>query len=188
MQDMRKNTTVIISRVRARKKSVVELALEINMGVSDARHVSATDASASTKESSELVEPTPVASGSPNRAKSIAPAGTILKGIQFHQGKPDPVALPDSEYPKWLWKLLEEPSASSSSLASPSRKPRIGEKVEVTIKGQKVTLDKKDLRKKNRDNIRVGCLMLRLPARKTDNLLLYGRAQTSCERNREDSW
>lgn len=91
--------------------------------------------------------------GSPSRAKSAAPAGTVLKGIQFHQGKPEPVALPDEEYPTWLWTLLDEPATANTAAAK--RSQRVGERVEVTIKGHKVTMDKKELRRKNRDNIRV---------------------------------
>lgn len=102
-----------------------------------------------------MAAPTPTSS----RVKSAAPAGTVLKGIQFHAGKPDPVALPDEEYPSWLWKLLDEPaSAVSSASASASQKKasRPGQKIQVTIKGQKVTLDKKELRRKNVESIRVG--------------------------------
>ncbi|KAK4511969.1 uncharacterized protein ATC70_003968 [Mucor velutinosus] len=39
---------------------------------------------------------------------SSAPKGTVLKGIQYLKDKQDPVALDDSEYPEWLWDLLDE--------------------------------------------------------------------------------
>ncbi|KAF2750628.1 hypothetical protein M011DRAFT_436948 [Sporormia fimetaria CBS 119925] len=39
--------------------------------------------------------------------KSSVPAGTPLKGLNLVKGKPDPVAMEDSEYPAWLWTLLE---------------------------------------------------------------------------------
>jgi large subunit ribosomal protein L54 len=67
-----------------------------------------------------------------------------LKGLGFLQNKPQPVALPDEEYPAWLWKLLEEDAGVKA-----------GAKVEVTIKGEKVLLDKQAVRRKNRDSIRV---------------------------------
>ena len=47
-------------------------------------------------------------------------------------------------------------SAAAASSTDSRKKPRIGERVEVTIKGQKVILDKRELKKKNRDSIRVG--------------------------------
>lgn len=39
--------------------------------------------------------------------RSSVPAGTPLKGLNFLKDKPDPVALPDEEYPEWLWGILE---------------------------------------------------------------------------------
>jgi large subunit ribosomal protein L54 len=38
--------------------------------------------------------------------KSSVPAGTPLKGLNFEKNKQDPVALPDEEYPEWLWGIL----------------------------------------------------------------------------------
>ena len=38
---------------------------------------------------------------------SSVPAGTVLKGLNYIKGKPDPVALEDREYPDWLWGLLQ---------------------------------------------------------------------------------
>jgi len=42
-------------------------------------------------------------------------AGTPLKGLNFLKGKQDPVALEDSEYPPWLWTVLEQSSANKDS-------------------------------------------------------------------------
>jgi len=39
---------------------------------------------------------------------SSVPAGTPLKGLNFIKGKTDPVAMEDSEYPEWLWRILED--------------------------------------------------------------------------------
>ncbi len=41
--------------------------------------------------------------------QSSCPKGTVLKGINVFQGKKDPVALDDHEYPEWLFKLLDKP-------------------------------------------------------------------------------
>ena len=38
---------------------------------------------------------------------SSCPPGTILTGLNYLKGKTPVVALPDEEYPPWLWKLLE---------------------------------------------------------------------------------
>jgi large subunit ribosomal protein L54 len=38
--------------------------------------------------------------------KSSITAGTPLKGLNFEKNKQDPVALPDDEYPEWLWTIL----------------------------------------------------------------------------------
>jgi hypothetical protein len=42
---------------------------------------------------------------------SSVPAGTPLKGLNFIKGKNDPVAMEDSEYPEWLWRILEDKKA-----------------------------------------------------------------------------
>lgn len=43
----------------------------------------------------------------PNAVVSGTPAGTPLKNINYFKNKSDPIALEDSEYPDWLWTLLE---------------------------------------------------------------------------------
>ncbi|BGP42828.1 hypothetical protein JCM10450v2_006944 [Rhodotorula kratochvilovae] len=37
---------------------------------------------------------------------SACPAGTVLKGLNYLKDGQDPVALEDSEYPPWVWTLL----------------------------------------------------------------------------------
>jgi large subunit ribosomal protein L54 len=39
---------------------------------------------------------------------SSAPAGTPLAGLNYIKGKNDPEALPEEDYPPWLWQLLEK--------------------------------------------------------------------------------
>ncbi|KAL4901309.1 hypothetical protein BDW74DRAFT_160200 [Aspergillus multicolor] len=41
------------------------------------------------------------------RAPSSCAAGTPLVGLNYFKNKPDVVALEDSEYPEWLWSLLD---------------------------------------------------------------------------------
>jgi len=38
---------------------------------------------------------------------SITPAGSTLKGLNFLKGREDPIALPEEEYPEWLWHCLD---------------------------------------------------------------------------------
>ncbi|EPS41354.1 hypothetical protein H072_4746 [Dactylellina haptotyla CBS 200.50] len=49
----------------------------------------------------------PAATAKPKSVSSV-PAGTVLKGINFNKKLQDPIALPDEEYPEWLWKCLED--------------------------------------------------------------------------------
>ncbi|PHH74776.1 hypothetical protein CDD80_2848 [Ophiocordyceps camponoti-rufipedis] len=39
--------------------------------------------------------------------RSICTAGTVLTGLNYLKGARDPVALPDEEYPEWLWSCLD---------------------------------------------------------------------------------
>jgi large subunit ribosomal protein L54 len=45
---------------------------------------------------------------------SSCPAGTTLQGLNYFKGKTDPVALPDEEYPAWLWTCLEVQKKASA--------------------------------------------------------------------------
>lgn len=48
--------------------------------------------------------------------KSSIPAGTPLKGLNFEKNKQDPVALPDDEYPAWLWTILRTKEEGSEGV------------------------------------------------------------------------
>ncbi|KAL3306370.1 ribosomal protein subunit l37 [Colletotrichum asianum] len=57
----------------------------------------------------------------PAKPVSSCPAGTILNGLNYTKGKTDPVALPDEDYPDWLWTCLEtkkETTESADDLAA----------------------------------------------------------------------
>lgn len=41
-------------------------------------------------------------------SRSICPPNTVLKGVTWLKDQPPVLALPDDEYPPWLWKLLEK--------------------------------------------------------------------------------
>ncbi|KAK0535817.1 hypothetical protein OC842_002186 [Tilletia horrida] len=53
-----------------------------------------------------------VESADPN--VSVCPAGTVLSGLGIYKDKAEPIALPDEEYPSWLWSLIETSSSQSS--------------------------------------------------------------------------
>ena len=44
-------------------------------------------------------------------AISSCPAGTVLTGLSVIKDQPDPVALPDDQYPAWLWTVLDDNKA-----------------------------------------------------------------------------
>lgn len=41
-------------------------------------------------------------------AVSSCQAGTVLTGLSVIKDQPDPVALPDDQYPAWLWTILDD--------------------------------------------------------------------------------
>ncbi|KAH6674031.1 mitochondrial ribosomal protein L37-domain-containing protein [Plectosphaerella plurivora] len=64
------------------------------------------------------------------RPPSSCAAGTVLNGLNYFKGKTDPVALPDEEYPDWLWDCLtfkakaDEGDANAADEFSKSKKQR----------------------------------------------------------------
>jgi hypothetical protein len=58
-----------------------------------------------------IAEPTPA----PTRKPSSVPKGAVLKGIHYLKEGKEPVALEDSEYPEWLWDLLDEKKLKQKS-------------------------------------------------------------------------
>jgi len=40
-------------------------------------------------------------------------AGKVMQGLSVLKDKPDPVALPDDQYPAWLWTILDEAPKTS---------------------------------------------------------------------------
>ncbi|KUI66759.1 54S ribosomal protein L37, mitochondrial [Cytospora mali] len=63
--------------------------------------------------------------------RSSCPPGTVLNGLNYFKGKTDPVALPDNEYPEWLWSCLDvqrkadaEEDADAGDEFSKSKKQR----------------------------------------------------------------
>lgn len=55
----------------------------------------------------------------PTQVASSCPAGTKLNGLNFYKNKPELFALEDSEYPDWLWTLLD--NSSKKQAGTPSK-------------------------------------------------------------------
>lgn len=51
------------------------------------------------------------------RDSSSCFAGTRLLGLNYMKNKPDVVALEDSDYPHWLWGLLDGSEKQSNSVS-----------------------------------------------------------------------
>ncbi|KAK6501750.1 hypothetical protein TWF481_009577 [Arthrobotrys musiformis] len=63
--------------------------------------------STSTPSPKEKTSDAPATTEKP-KVVSMTPAGTVMKGINFNKKLKDPIALPDEEYPAWLWTVLED--------------------------------------------------------------------------------
>ncbi|KAB8237076.1 hypothetical protein ETB97_006606 [Aspergillus alliaceus] len=69
----------------------------------------------STPEEVHIDAPTKPTKAAAERPPSSCPAGTKLNGLNYFKNKPDVVALEDSEYPEWLWSLLDDAKKQSKS-------------------------------------------------------------------------
>ncbi|KAI7901547.1 mitochondrial ribosomal protein L37-domain-containing protein [Cokeromyces recurvatus] len=77
------------------------------------------------------------------RAPSSVPKGTVLKGIQYLKDKPDLMALDDSEYPDWLWDLLDEKKQKQKT-AKPTNRQYHRKQNRDAIKAMNFMKDKKN--------------------------------------------
>ncbi|PWN36986.1 uncharacterized protein FA14DRAFT_8471 [Meira miltonrushii] len=69
---------------------------------------------------------------------SSCPEGTTLSGLNIFKDRADPVALPDDQYPNWLWTILEEGKKSATGA--------ILESTEGMTKGEARAAEKRNLR------------------------------------------
>jgi len=58
-------------------------------------------------------------------AKSSCPPNTVLAGVNYLKGQPPVLALPDEEYPDWLWKLLEKKELPDDGPGGKAEKVRL---------------------------------------------------------------
>ncbi|BEI96100.1 hypothetical protein CcaverHIS631_0110490 [Cutaneotrichosporon cavernicola] len=79
--------------------------------------------------------------GAPKSGKAIVSslqAGAKMDGLSVFKDVPDPIALPEDEYPKWLWTLLDQPKG-----------------VPVTKAGERNFMaERKEMRNRNRASIK----------------------------------
>ncbi|KZT23991.1 hypothetical protein NEOLEDRAFT_1179734 [Neolentinus lepideus HHB14362 ss-1] len=73
---------------------------------------------------STVTEREPVSSV-PAEAKSSCPPNTVLAGVNYLKGQPPVLALPDEEYPDWLWKLLEKKELPDDGPGGKAEKVRL---------------------------------------------------------------
>ncbi|CAO3698916.1 hypothetical protein G6F70_008772 [Rhizopus microsporus] len=78
-----------------------------------------------------------------SRIPSSAPKGTVLKGLQYLKDRPEIVALDDTEYPEWLWDLLDEKKQKQLS-SRPSNRQYHRKQNRENIKASNFMKDKKN--------------------------------------------
>ena len=77
------------------------------------------------------------------RQPSSVAKGQTLTGINFLKDGKDPVALDDSEYPDWLWDLLDEKKQKQKT-SKPNNRQYHRKKNREAIKAMNFMKDKKN--------------------------------------------
>ncbi|KAG1890870.1 mitochondrial ribosomal protein L37-domain-containing protein [Suillus subluteus] len=67
---------------------------------------------------------------------SSCPPGTILEGLNYLKGQPPVIALPDEEYPSWLWDLLKPKAYEDDGPGGKAEKKRLRKENQQRIKDQ----------------------------------------------------
>lgn len=66
--------------------------------------------------------------------QSSCPANTVLPGLNYLKGQPPVMALPDEEYPSWLWTLLQPKIDTDGGPGSIAEKRRMRAERKANIK------------------------------------------------------
>ncbi|WWD21529.1 hypothetical protein CI109_106015 [Kwoniella shandongensis] len=106
---------------------------------------SSSSSSSSSPASSSTPKPKKVKTA---KALSSCLPGTTLTGLSILKDKPDPVALPDDQYPTWLWTLLDDTSKAHKAVEN---------EVHLSQEGQQgfdVVKEKRKLKNLNREKIK----------------------------------
>lgn len=61
------------------------------------------------------VDPEKPTKSESKHVQSSCPGGTILQGLNYFKNKPNVIAREDSDYPDWLWTLLEDSKSAKKS-------------------------------------------------------------------------
>ncbi|EJT99198.1 hypothetical protein DACRYDRAFT_23811 [Dacryopinax primogenitus] len=98
---------------------------------------------------------------------SSCPPGTVLTGIQYLKDAPPVIAMPDTDYPAWLWTLLDEPAKAGAKGKGKGRvaphKTEDGaeeldekerERRRILKDEEELTAQRKKMRKESRERIR----------------------------------
>lgn len=56
---------------------------------------------------------------------SSCPAGTVLTGLNYLKSQPPVLAMPDEDYPAWLWNLTKPKTYEGSDPGSEGEKRRL---------------------------------------------------------------
>ncbi|EGN95832.1 hypothetical protein SERLA73DRAFT_187060 [Serpula lacrymans var. lacrymans S7.3] len=67
---------------------------------------------------------------------SSCPANTVLTGLNYLKGQPPVIALPDEEYPSWLWTLLNPKDLADDGPGGKAEKRRLRKENRQRIKDQ----------------------------------------------------
>ncbi|KAG1756894.1 mitochondrial ribosomal protein L37-domain-containing protein [Suillus paluster] len=67
---------------------------------------------------------------------SSCPPGTVLEGLNYLKGQPPVIALPDEEYPPWLWDLLKPKVYEDDGPGGKAEKKRLRKENQQRIKDQ----------------------------------------------------
>ncbi|KAG2150684.1 mitochondrial ribosomal protein L37-domain-containing protein [Suillus bovinus] len=76
------------------------------------------------------------ASATEEKTLSSCPPGTILEGLNYLKGQPPVIALPDDEYPSWLWDLLKPKVYEDDGPGGKAEKKRLRKENQQRIKDQ----------------------------------------------------
>jgi large subunit ribosomal protein L54 len=86
-----------------------------------------------------------------NTTRSILKKGTALEGLQIYKGQQPVIAQDDSDYPAWLWTLLDDPSMISSGASSTTMSESADQKLKW---GHEFEGMKREIKKERKQQIR----------------------------------
>ncbi|TFY67432.1 hypothetical protein EVG20_g3951 [Dentipellis fragilis] len=72
----------------------------------------------------------------PAGSRSTCAPNTILAGLNYRKDQPPVLALPDEEYPTWLWSLLDPPALVDDGPGGKAEKVRLRKENRQRIRDQ----------------------------------------------------